>query len=197
MASGESKWITSAEARADVHRLRAESSAILTGINTILADDSALNARVDENVVQPVRVVLDTHLNTPVTAQMAKLPGRSLILTCAEDQKKQSALQQAGFEVYLLPCKNGRLDLHAVLDFLAGQQINELLVEAGSVLNGALLDEGLVDEYVIYMAPCILGDQGRGLFNLPGLQQMADKKQLKLRDVRQVGSDLKLTYTLM
>jgi len=195
MASGESKWITSNEARADVHRLRAESSAILTGINTVLSDNPALNARIDEDVLQPVRVVLDTHLNMPVTAQMAKLPGRSLILTCAEDQQKQGALQQAGFEVYQLPDKNGRLDLHAVMDFLGQQQINELLVEAGSVLNGALLAEDLVDEYVIYMAPCILGDQGRGLFNLPGLQRMADKKQLKLRDVRQVGQDLKLTYT--
>lgn len=195
MASGESKWITSNEARADVHRLRAESSAILTGINTVLADDPALNARVDGDVLQPVRVVLDTHLNMPVTAQMAKLPGRSLILTCAQDEQKQGALQQAGFEVYQLPCKNGRLDLQAVMDFLGQQQINELLVEAGSVLNGALLDENWVDEYVIYMAPCILGDQGRGLFNLPGLQKMANKKQLKLRDVRQVGQDLKLTYT--
>ncbi|WP_027150419.1 bifunctional diaminohydroxyphosphoribosylaminopyrimidine deaminase/5-amino-6-(5-phosphoribosylamino)uracil reductase RibD [Methylobacter tundripaludum] len=195
MASGESKWITSNEARADVHRLRAESSAILTGIKTVLADDPALNARVDGDVMQPVRVVLDTHLNMPVTAQMAKLPGRSLILTCAQDEQKQQALQQVGFEVYQLPCKNGRLDLQAVMDFLGQQQINELLVEAGSVLNGALLDEDWVDEYVIYMAPCILGDQGRGLFNLPGLQQMADKKQLKLRDVRQVGQDLKLTYT--
>ena len=131
----------------------------------------------------------------PVTAQMAKLPGRSLILTCEQDQQKQSALQQVGFEVYQLPDKNGRLDLHAVMEFLAGQQINELLIEAGSVLNGALLAEGLVDEYVIYIAPCILGDEGRGLFNLPGLQQMADKKQLKLRDARQIGQDLKLTYT--
>ncbi len=195
MASGESKWITGAEARADVQRLRAESSAILTGINTVLADDPALNARVDEPVLQPVRVVLDTHLNMPVAAQMATLPGRSLILTCAQDGQKQHALQQAGFEVYQLPGKDGRLDLHAVMEFLSQQQINELLVEAGSVLNGALLSEGLVDEYVIYMAPCILGDQGRGLFNLPGLQQMADKKQLKLQDVRQVGQDLKLTYT--
>jgi diaminohydroxyphosphoribosylaminopyrimidine deaminase/5-amino-6-(5-phosphoribosylamino)uracil reductase len=194
MASGESKWITSDKSRADVQRLRAESSAILTGISTVLADDPALNARIDGDVLQPVRVVLDTHLNMPVTAQMAKLPGRSLILTCAEDQQKQQALQQAGFEVYQLPGKDGRLDLHAVMEFLAGQQINEVLVEAGSVLNGALLDEGLVDEYVIYMAPCILGDQGRGLFTLPGLQQMADKKQLKLRDVRQVGPDLKLTF---
>jgi diaminohydroxyphosphoribosylaminopyrimidine deaminase/5-amino-6-(5-phosphoribosylamino)uracil reductase len=195
MASGESKWITGAEARADVQRLRAESSAVLTGINTVLADDPALNARVDEQVLQPVRVVLDTHLNMPVTAKMTKLPGRSLVLTCSEDQQKQHLLQQVGFELYQLPSKMGRLDLSAVLDFLGQQQINELLVEAGSVLNGALLDEGLVDEYIIYMAPCILGDQGRGLFNVPGLQQMADKKQLKLRDVRQVGQDLKLTYT--
>ncbi len=195
MASGESKWITSDEARTDVHRLRAESSAILTGINTVLADDPALNARVDWEIVQPVRVVLDTHLNMPVTAQMIKLPGRSLILTCIQDQQKQRALQQVGFEVYPLPGKCGRLDLLAVMEFLGQQQINEVLVEAGSTLNGALLAEGLVDEYVIYMASCILGDQGRGLFNLPGLQQMADKKQLKLRDVRQVGQDLKLTYT--
>jgi diaminohydroxyphosphoribosylaminopyrimidine deaminase/5-amino-6-(5-phosphoribosylamino)uracil reductase len=208
MASGESKWITSNEARADVQRLRAESSAILTGINTVLADDPSLNVRVDEDavvpdrlrhwqsdVLQPVRVVLDTHLNMPVTAKMAKLPGRSLILTCAQDLQKQQALQQAGFEVYKLADKNGRLDLHAVMEFLSGQQINELLVEAGSVLNGALLAERLVDEYVIYMAPCILGDQGRGLFRLPDVQNMADKKQLSLCDVRQVGQDLKLTYT--
>jgi diaminohydroxyphosphoribosylaminopyrimidine deaminase/5-amino-6-(5-phosphoribosylamino)uracil reductase len=194
MASGESKWITSDKSRADVQQLRAESSAILTGISTVLADDPALNARIDGDVLQPVRVVLDTHMNMPVSAQIAKLPGRSLILTCAEDQQKQQALQQAGFEVYPLASKNGRLDLHAVMEFLAGQQINELLVEAGAVLNGALLDEGLVDEYIIYMAPCVLGDQGRGLFKLSGLQQMADKKQLKLRDVRQVGPDLKLTF---
>ena len=195
MASGESKWITSNEARADVHRLRAESSAILTGINTVLADDPALNARIDEAVVQPVRVVLDSGLNMPLAAQMAKLPGRSLVLTCTQDPQKQQALQQAGFEVYQLPDNNGRLDLLSVLDFLAAQHINELLVEAGSVLNGALLAEGLIDEYIIYMAPCVLGDQGRGLFKLPGLQRMADKKHLKLHDVRQVGPDLKLTYT--
>lgn len=193
MASGESKWITSAEARADVHRLRAECSAILTGINTVLADDPALNARVAWEVVQPVRVVLDSELNMPVTAQMAKLPGRSLILTCSQDDHKQRALQNAGFEVYKLADKNSRLDLYAVMNFLAQQQINELLVEAGSVLNGALLAEGLVDEWVVYMAPCILGDQGRGLFHLPGQTTMEDKRMLKLLDVRQIGGDLRLT----
>ncbi|MGZ5050933.1 MAG: bifunctional diaminohydroxyphosphoribosylaminopyrimidine deaminase/5-amino-6-(5-phosphoribosylamino)uracil reductase RibD [Methylobacter sp.] len=195
MASGESKWITSEQARADVQRLRAESSAILTGVNTVLADDPSLNARIEEDVVQPVRVVLDTQLKMPVSARMAKLPGRSLILTCTPDAHKQNALRDAGFEVHQLPNKDGRLDLHAVMDFLAGQQINEVLVEAGPTLNGVLLSESLIDEYVIYMAPCVLGDQGRGLFHLPGLQTMADKKQLKLHDVRQVGPDLKLTYT--
>ena len=195
MASGESKWITSAQARADVHQLRAESSAILTGINTVLADDPALNARVPWDVVQPVRVVLDSELKMPVTARMAKLTGRSLILTCSQDDRRHNALQEAGFEVYRLAEKNGRLDLHAVMNFLAQQQINELLVEAGSVLNGALLDEGLVDEWVVFMAPCILGDQGRGLFTVPGLLTMADKKNLTVLDVRQVGPDLKLTLS--
>jgi diaminohydroxyphosphoribosylaminopyrimidine deaminase/5-amino-6-(5-phosphoribosylamino)uracil reductase len=195
MASGESKWITSSEARADVHRLRAESSAILTGINTVLADDPALNARVAWDVVQPVRVVLDSELKMPVNVQMAKLPGRSLILTCSQDNRRQHTLQEAGFEVYKLADKKGRLDLHAVMNFLAHQQINELLVEAGSILNGALLAEGLVDEWVVYMAPCILGDQGRGLFSVQGLQSMADKKSLTVRDVRQIGPDLKLTLT--
>lgn len=195
MASGESKWISSDQARADVQRLRAESSAILTGINTVLADDPSLNARIDADVVQPVRVVLDTQLKMPADARMAKLPGRSLVLTCTSDTHKQSALLSAGFEVHRLPIKDGHLDLQAVMDFLASQQINEILVEAGPVLNGALLNAGLIDEYVIYMAACVLGDQGRGLFHLPGLQHMADKKGLKLRDARQVGPDLKLTYT--
>lgn len=192
MASGESKWITSPEARADVHKLRAESSAILTGINTVLADDPALTARVDMDVVQPVRIVLDSQLKMPITAHMASLPGRNLILTCSHDKMKQQSLEKAGFEVYRLADKNGRLDLHEVMTFLAWQQINEVLVEAGSILNGALLAEGLVDEYMIYMAPCILGDQGRGLFHMPGLQQMADRKNLKLCDIRQISQDLKL-----
>lgn len=193
LASGESKWITSAESRADVQRLRAESSAILTGINTVLADDPALNARVDFDVVQPIRVVLDSRLQMPLNAQMANLPGRTLILTCSQDQAKQQALQQAGFEVHQLANdNNGQLELHAVMAFLAKQQINEVLVEAGAILNGALLAEGLIDELVVYMAPCILGDQGRGLFHLPGVTTMADKKILRLLDVRQVGGDVRL-----
>ena len=195
MASGESKWISSPSARADVHQIRAESSAILTGINTVLADDPALTARIDEAVEQPIRVVLDSKLNMPLTAQMAKLAGRSLILTCSSDEVKRLALQAVGFEVYTLADKNGQLDLQAVLKFLAEQQINDLLVEAGSLLNGALLAEDLVDEWLVYMAPCVLGDQGRGLFTMPTLQSMADKKNLYFQEVRAVGPDLKLTLT--
>jgi len=195
MASGESKWITSAQARADVQRLRAESSAILTGINTVLADDPALTARVDEDVVQPLRVVLDSRLAMPVDAQLVNGPGRTLILTSSTDDDKKQALQQAGFEVYRVAEHQGRLDLRQVMTFLAEQQINEVLVEAGPTLNGALLAENLVDEWVIYMAPCVLGDQGRGLFTLPDMNTMADKKNLNLADVRQVGPDLKLTFT--
>lgn len=192
MASGESQWITNAESRADVQHLRAESSAILTGIGTVLADDPSLTARVDCDVTQPLRVVLDSQLKTPVTAKMATLEGRSIILTCSTDTVKQQRLQQAGFEVYSLSGQNNRLDLPEVMKFLATDlQVNDLLVEAGAILNGALLSQDLIDETIIYMASCVLGDQGRGLFHLPDLHTMADRKRLKLRDVRQLGEDLK------
>lgn len=195
MASGESQWITCPEARADVQRLRAGSSAILTGINTVLSDDPSLNARVDFPVTQPIRVVLDSQLKIPVNAKMVTLPGRSLILTGSNDQLKINALQQAGFEVHSLPIHDDRLDLLAVLTFLGQQQVNEILVEAGSTLNGALLAKNLLDEGIIYMAPAILGDGGRGLFTLPALQMMRDKKTIQWRDVRRVGADLRLTVT--
>jgi len=160
-----------------------------------LADDPALTARVDAEVVQPIRVVLDSRLAMPVDAQLVNGPGRTLILTSSTDDAKKQALQQAGFEIYEIPEHQGRLDLRQVMAFLAEQQINEVLVEAGPTLNGALLAQNLVDEWVIYMAPCVLGDQGRGLFTLPDMNTMADKKNLNLVDVRQVGPDLKLTFT--
>lgn len=193
MASGESKWITSPESRTDVHQLRAESSAILTGINTVLADDPSMNVRLENvDILQPVRVVLDSRLQMPVTAKMLELLGRTIILTCSTDQTKQQSLIQAGAEVFCLPEKNGRLDLNEVMSFLAKQQVNQVLVEAGATLNGALLDLNLVDDWRVYMAPCILGSEGRGLFNLPGMQTMTDKKQLKIINIRQIGPDFKI-----
>ncbi|MEQ1546792.1 bifunctional diaminohydroxyphosphoribosylaminopyrimidine deaminase/5-amino-6-(5-phosphoribosylamino)uracil reductase RibD, partial [Methyloglobulus sp.] len=215
MASGESQWITSPEARADVHRLRAESSAILTGINTVIEDDCSLTARIDQEVVQPIRVVLDSSLQMPLTALMLTLPGRTLILTCNQTtavrpepfdsaqeslveghKEKLQKLQDAGAEVYQLPENQGRLDLAEVMKFLAEQEVNEVLVEAGAILNGALLAENLVDEWVIYVASKILGDQGRGLFHLPELENLVDCKNLKFKDIGQVGEDLKFRITL-
>ena len=195
LANGESQWITSPEARADVHCFRAESSAILTGIGTILADNPSLNARVNFPVMQPIRVVLDSNLQMPLDSQMAKFDGRILVLTCSTNEQKSTVLKQAGFEVHVLPESNGRLDLLAVMNFLATQEINNVFVEAGATLNGALLEAGLVDEWLIYMAPCVLGNKGRGAFALPELQSMTDKKMLQWRDVRHVGADLRLTLS--
>lgn len=191
LLNGESKWITSPQARADVHFFRAQSCAILTGIGTVLADNPSLNARVDFDCVQPIRVILDSTLKMPLDSKMLELDGRTLILTCSKDEQKQNDLKQVGFEVYILPELNGRLDLHSVMTFLAMQEINNVFVEAGATLNGALLEAELVDEWLIYMASCVLGDKGRGAFALPQLQSMTDKKSLQWQDVRHIGTDLR------
>ncbi len=195
MASGESKWITSSQSRLDVQTLRAESSAIVTGINTVLADDPSMNVRLDVAVEQPVRIVLDSRLKMPVDAKMIGLPGQTWVLTCSDDIQKIKRLKNVGCQVFQLEGQGGRLDLGAVMVFLGQQQINTVLVEAGAILNGALLQGNYVDEWLIYMAPCILGDRGRGLFHLPAMQNMTDKKQLNMVAVRQVGADLRLTFT--
>lgn len=199
MASGESKWITSAAARLDVQKLRATTGAVLTGVDTVLADDPGMNVRMDGvDVEQPIRVILDSSLRTPVTAKILTQAGRTVILTCSENEQKIEALEQAGAEVYHLSADLGeRLDLQEVLAFLAEQQINDVLVEAGSVLNGALMQQGLVDECIIYMAPSLLGASGRGLFTMPNVSAMADKKQLQLLDMRKVGVDLRLHYKVL
>ena len=192
MASGESQWITGLKSRADVQRLRAESSVVLTGINTVLADDPSLNVRIDEDVVQPIRIILDSQLRMPLTAKMLDLEGETWILTCSDNQQKKTDLNDVGYQVFQLNGEDGKLDLEGVMTFLGQQQVNTVLVEAGAILNGALLNANRVDEWVIYMAPCILGDEGRGLFHLPDLQKMSNKKQLNMMNVRHVGSDLKL-----
>jgi diaminohydroxyphosphoribosylaminopyrimidine deaminase/5-amino-6-(5-phosphoribosylamino)uracil reductase len=192
MASGESQWITGPDARRDVHRLRARSSAIVTGVNTILSDNPALTARISDtghDLVQPVRIVLDSRLRTPANARIFDGEAPSVLLTTAPNQPP------APVHVERLPATHdGRLQLPKVIDWLGAQGFNEVLIEAGPTLNGALLNAGLVDEWIIYMAPVILGDGGRGLFHLPELTTMAERFELKLTDVRQVGKDLRLTF---
>ena len=197
MASGESQWITGAEAREDVHRLRARSSAILAGIGTVLADDPSLTARLDETeieqaILQPLRVVLDSQLQMPVSARLLSQPGHTLVLTINSDEQKTAALREAGAEVEVLASSNGCLDLSAVMACLARREINEVMVEAGATLCGALLQADLVDELVIYMAPLIMGDEARGLLSLPGLQKMSDRVELKIEDMRAVGRDWRI-----
>ena len=199
MASGESKWISGDAARRDVQRLRARSSAIVTGIGTVIADDPSMNVRLDalqlngvEPVRQPLRVVMDTSLRMPVQAKMLSLPGHTLLLTAAQDEDRRLALQRAGAEVVAIDAEQGRLQPEAVLKLLADREINEVLLECGPTLAGAFLAAKLVDELVLYVAPHLMGDSARGLFHLPGLRQMRDRIALEWLDVRQVGDALRV-----
>ncbi|MCF6338770.1 MAG: bifunctional diaminohydroxyphosphoribosylaminopyrimidine deaminase/5-amino-6-(5-phosphoribosylamino)uracil reductase RibD [Gammaproteobacteria bacterium] len=195
MASGESQWITGEAARRDVHRLRARSAAIITGIGTVLTDDPSLTARLDDDVEQPLRVVLDSHLQMPPTAKMLSLSGRTLVLTVSTDTQKAAALRNAGAKVEVVASINGRPDLSAVLDCLTCLEINEVLVEAGATLSGAFLQAGLFDELVVYMAPLLMGSEARGLLDLPGVEKMSQTTKLKIVDMRAVGSDWKMIVT--
>lgn len=194
MASGESKWITGEHARADVQRLRARSSAIVTGIGTVLADDPALTARLPEGVArQPLRVVLDHALRTPPTARLLREPGATLVIGTSEAEAPREALLAAGAEIVLLNASQDRLAPAEVLEVLAAREINEVLLEGGATLAGAFLQSGLIDELVIYMAPALMGDGARGLFHLPGLERMDQKLALDVRDIRKVGVDWRIT----
>ncbi len=204
MASGESQWITGAPARLDVQRLRARSGAVITGVGTVLADDPGLNVRVGDwpdwpvgqEALQPLRVVVDSQLQTPLTAKLLSLPGPSLV-ACTEGAAlgREQALQQAGAEVWRLPGLAGRVILRALLERLREQQINEVLVEAGPTLAAAFIEAGLVDELIVYQAPTLLGSTARPLLDLP-LTQMAEQKRLLCKDVRQLGDDMRYTFSL-
>lgn len=195
LSSGESRWITSEASRHDVHRLRARSSAIVTGIDTVLADDPSLTARLesDEDVLQPVRIVLDSTLRMPSTAKTLRQPGRTIIVTLSKDRGRATALSEMGAEVHVLEALEGsaRIDLWALTDYLNRKEFNEVLVEAGATLNGALLTAGLIDEWIIYMAPCVLGDAARGLFHFAALQRMGQRHDMRITDIRRVGSDVR------
>lgn len=189
LASGESQWITGEAARQDVQRLRARSSAILSGIGTVLADDPGLNVRLPEATRQPLRVMLDSNLRTPPTAQILRLPGSVLIFTAVADPVTQAPLRAVGAEIIVVPRTGQGLDLRAVMAELARRECNEIHVESGPTLAGALLQAGLVNELVIYIAPLLLGDKARGLFQLPELARMNERTELEILDMRAVGKD--------
>ncbi len=216
MASGESKWITGPEAREDVQRLRARSSAVLTGAGTVLADDPALTVRAQDwqysdydtygvrPVRQPLRVVIDRDLRVSPEARLVIGDGADAtgpVLIVAEDrviamppgQVRAAELREhPGVEVVGLPAPGGHIDLSALLAELARREVNELLVEAGATLAGAFMQAGLVDELVVYMAPVLLGSTARPLMDLP-IASMAGKIPVVFREVRAVGHDFRMT----
>ncbi len=195
LASGESHWISGEESRMDVQRLRARSSAIMTGINTVLADDPSLNVReIDTNGRQPLRVILDSELRTPKTAKMLELPGETLIFTVSENTERQDELGDVSAQIVKLQSSDKKEFLCSVLQYLAEErEVNEVMLETGATLAGSMLDAGLIDELIFYVAPTILGHDAKALFQLPGIKAMSDHVQLAFTDVRMIGNDCRIT----
>jgi len=199
MASGESKWITGGAARADVQQLRARSSAILTGVGSILKDDSALTVRIPElsssvqqqvDEPKPLRVVLDSQLKTPADARI--IDGSAPTLIC--HAQSENPAERANLSYLKVPASEAGLDLGWLLHYLATElSVNELLVETGATLAGAFVKAGLVDELWVYMAPKLMGSRARPLLDLP-LDVMNDAIELKLHDIRQFGDDVRFIW---
>ena len=204
MESGESQWITGSESRAQVHLMRAQSCAVITGIGSVLRDDPSMNVRADELVLagvpqvtidrikQPLRVVLDSQLRLPVSARLLQQNGPVLVVTCVADPKQHQRLVDAGIEVVVCAADdNGKVDLAAVLVLLGQRYCNQVLVEAGAGLSGAFLQAGLTDHLVVFMAPKLLGNKAKGLFDLP-LDKMAQAYDLDIKQISQVGCDWRI-----
>jgi len=200
MANGESQWITGPSARDDVQSLRASHCAILSGIGTVLSDDPLLNVRLAQIQRQPLRVIVDSQLRLLSEAKLlsqdaSQQGGKVLIATCVEQADKQKALEKKGASVVVLPPdQNNQVDLWVLMELLAKKYtINNVLVEAGATLIGALTQANLVDEYIIYLAPKLLGDNARGLLHLPKIQHLKEAIGLTIKDVKMIGQDLRIT----
>ncbi|SDY60679.1 bifunctional diaminohydroxyphosphoribosylaminopyrimidine deaminase/5-amino-6-(5-phosphoribosylamino)uracil reductase RibD [Nitrosomonas sp. Nm33] len=192
LENGESQWITNKAARLDGHRLRALSCAILTGVGTVKKDDPQLTVRHVETSRQPLRVVIDSRLEISTNAKLLH-GGKVLIFSAVQDENRKKSLEEKGAKVIIMPGAGGKVHLTQLMAKLADFEINEVLVEAGSTLAGALVQEGLVDELVIYLAPCLLGDKAQGMLNLPMLTKLSDKRKLELTDFRMIGQDIRVT----
>ena len=196
LANGASQWITSEAARADVQHLRAAASAVLTGIGTVVADDPQLTVR-DPSIEllgrMPLRIVLDSRLRTPPSSRILRAPGATLIVATDDDAARRDALTQAGADVCLLPQgRAGGVDLSALLQKLGERECNDVLVEAGPILGGRFLELGLADELVVYVAPKLLGPDGKPMFGLPRLDRLDDAVQFKVQSMESIGPDVKL-----
>lgn len=190
LQNGESQWITSTQARDDGHAWRARACAVLTGIGTVQQDDPQLNVRAVETPRQPRRIVVDSHLE--ISPQAKILQGTAgWIFSAVQGGANADRLRAEGHELIALPDDSGKVDLHALMNELGRREINELHVEAGFKLNGSLLSAGVVDELLLYLAPCLLGPT-QGLARLPVLEHLSDRLAFRFHEVEQVGPDLRL-----
>jgi diaminohydroxyphosphoribosylaminopyrimidine deaminase/5-amino-6-(5-phosphoribosylamino)uracil reductase len=192
LPNGASQWITGEPARADGHAFRKRAGAVLTGIGTVRDDDPSLDVRLVATARQPLRCVVDARLETPPRARLFELASPVVIYAASTDAARRRALEQRGAEIVTVPADAaGRLDLPAVLADLAARQVNELHVEAGARLNGALLQTGHVDELLLYLAPTLLGD-GRGMAALGPLARLSEGLAFEFASATPVGSDLRI-----
>jgi diaminohydroxyphosphoribosylaminopyrimidine deaminase/5-amino-6-(5-phosphoribosylamino)uracil reductase len=196
LSNGSSQWITGDAARLDVQHWRAQSCAIVTGIGTVLLDNPSMTVRLPDPSRQPLRVIVDSRLQTPLDSKMlaAEILQQSPVLIAYADDVEQraSALSLAGAELLHLPGTNGKVDLTALMSALAQRGANEILLEAGQNLNGAFLEANLIDEFIFYYAPKLMGNAAHAMFVMPELSDMQQVKAYSITDVRQLGQDLRL-----
>lgn len=200
LANGKSQWITGEAARLDVQHWRAQSCAIVTGIGTVLADNPKMTVRLAEVSRHPLRVIVDSHLQTPLSSNMlakdALQHSPLLIAHAGTEPGLEAALSAAGAELVSLPGLDGKVDLSALMQLLAQRGVNEVLLEAGQGLNGSFLQNGLIDEFIFYYAPKLMGDAAHAMFAIPELVAMQQVQNLSILDVRQLGQDLRLCLSL-
>jgi diaminohydroxyphosphoribosylaminopyrimidine deaminase/5-amino-6-(5-phosphoribosylamino)uracil reductase len=197
LGNGASQWITGEAARTDGHAWRARACAVLTGIGTVLEDDPMLDVRLVDTPRQPHLVIVDSRLETPLTARLFGAPAhglaRKILLYCAAaEPQKQAALETLGATVVCLPGPRGKVDLAAMLRDLGQREVNELHLEAGHKLNGSFIREGLVDELLLYLAPLLLGTGGHGMAGFGPLQALDEGLKLAFHAIDPVGEDLRI-----
>ena len=196
LANGVSQWITSPEARKDVHHWRAQSCAVITGIATILKDNASLTVREVNTPRQPLRVILDSQLRIPIDAKVLQ-DGHALVAYAQGDAAKLEILQVMGVRTLHAPNAQGQIDLGAVMQALTAWPCNEVLVETGATLNGAFLQHGCVDELLFYYAPKLMGHPAQGMFAMPEWTQMSEVQSLEIIHLRMVGQDIRLQAKLI
>lgn len=195
LGGGQSQWITGPLARLDGHAWRRRAGAILTGIGTVRHDDPRLDVRLVPTARQPMRVVVDSQLQVLAQARVLQPPGRAILVGAQANATAMAAVRASGAELWMLPASDGRVDLKLLLQTLAADGVNELHVEAGAGLNGALLKADLVDELLLYLAPCLIGP-GRSMADLAPLDHLTEARRLRIIESRMLGDDLMLRATL-